>query len=131
MSCGVGCRHSTDLALLWLWCRPAVTEMYTSLYIDRYILLQICIVCKYFLSVSILSFHFVYSFLYCAKALGPKLFLFLLFFLLPWDTNLREYFYNLCQGIFYLCSKFYTVMSHICLFLGLHPRHVKVPRLGF
>ena len=23
MSCGVGCRCSSDLALLWLWCRPA------------------------------------------------------------------------------------------------------------
>ena len=23
MSCGVGCRHSLDLALLWLWCKPA------------------------------------------------------------------------------------------------------------
>ena len=23
MSCGVGRRHSLDLALLWLWCRPA------------------------------------------------------------------------------------------------------------
>ena len=23
MSCGVGCRHGLDLALLWLWCRPA------------------------------------------------------------------------------------------------------------
>ena len=23
MSCGVGQRHSSDLALLWLWCRPA------------------------------------------------------------------------------------------------------------
>ena len=23
MSCGVGCRHSLDLMLLWLWCRPA------------------------------------------------------------------------------------------------------------
>ena len=23
MSCGVGCRRSTDLGLLWLWCRPA------------------------------------------------------------------------------------------------------------
>ena len=22
MSCGVGHRHSSDLALLWLWCRP-------------------------------------------------------------------------------------------------------------
>ena len=23
MSCGVGGRHGSDLALLWLWCRPA------------------------------------------------------------------------------------------------------------
>ena len=23
MSCGVGCRHGSDLALLWLWLRPA------------------------------------------------------------------------------------------------------------
>ena len=23
MSCGVGCRHSSDSALLWLWGRPA------------------------------------------------------------------------------------------------------------
>ena len=23
MSCGVGCRHSLDPMLLWLWCRPA------------------------------------------------------------------------------------------------------------
>ena len=23
MSCGAGCRHGLDLALLWLWCRPA------------------------------------------------------------------------------------------------------------
>ena len=22
MSCGVGCRCGSDLALLWLWCRP-------------------------------------------------------------------------------------------------------------
>ena len=25
MSCGVGCRCSSDPALLWLWCRPAAT----------------------------------------------------------------------------------------------------------
>ena len=23
MNCGVGCRHGSDLVLLWLWCRPA------------------------------------------------------------------------------------------------------------
>ena len=25
MSCGVGCRHGSDLVLLWLWCRPGAT----------------------------------------------------------------------------------------------------------
>ena len=25
MSCGVGRRHGSDPALLWLWCRPAAT----------------------------------------------------------------------------------------------------------
>ena len=25
MSCGVGHKHSLDLALLWLWCKPTVT----------------------------------------------------------------------------------------------------------
>ena len=27
MSCGVGYRHSSNLALLWLWCRPAATTL--------------------------------------------------------------------------------------------------------
>jgi len=27
MSCGVGCRRSLDLALLWLWCRPAAVAL--------------------------------------------------------------------------------------------------------
>ena len=27
MSCGVGCRHGSDLALLWLWCRLAATAL--------------------------------------------------------------------------------------------------------
>ena len=27
MSCAVGCRHGSDLALLWLWCRPAATAL--------------------------------------------------------------------------------------------------------
>ena len=25
MRCSVGCRRGSDLALLWLWCRPAAT----------------------------------------------------------------------------------------------------------
>ena len=31
MSCGVGCRHSLDLALLWLWRRLAAIALITSL----------------------------------------------------------------------------------------------------
>ena len=27
MSCGVGLRHGSDLALLWLWCRPVATAL--------------------------------------------------------------------------------------------------------
>ena len=27
MSCSVGCRHCSDLVLLWLWCRPAATAL--------------------------------------------------------------------------------------------------------
>ena len=27
VSCGVGCRHSSDLALPWLWCRPAAVAL--------------------------------------------------------------------------------------------------------
>ena len=27
MSCGVGHRHGSDLALLWLWCRPVATAL--------------------------------------------------------------------------------------------------------
>ena len=29
--CGVGCRRSSDLALLWLWCRLAATGLIRSL----------------------------------------------------------------------------------------------------
>ena len=27
MSCGIGRRRGSDLALLWLWCRPAATAL--------------------------------------------------------------------------------------------------------
>ena len=27
MSCGVGCRHGSDPALLWLWCRLVATAL--------------------------------------------------------------------------------------------------------
>ena len=31
LSCGVRCRHGSDLVLLWLWCRPAATAPIRSL----------------------------------------------------------------------------------------------------
>ena len=31
MSCGVGCRCGSDLALLWPWCRPAAVALIISL----------------------------------------------------------------------------------------------------
>ena len=31
MSCGVGCRHSSDLALSWLWHRPSAVALIRSL----------------------------------------------------------------------------------------------------
>ena len=31
MSCGVGCRHGSDTALLWLWHRPAATASFRPL----------------------------------------------------------------------------------------------------
>ena len=27
MICGVGCKRASDLALLWLWCRPAAVPL--------------------------------------------------------------------------------------------------------
>ena len=31
MNCGIGHRRGSDLALLWLWCRPAATAPIQSL----------------------------------------------------------------------------------------------------
>ena len=31
MSCGVGCRYGSDLALLWLWRRPAAVALFRPL----------------------------------------------------------------------------------------------------
>ena len=31
MSCGVGHRHGSDMALLWLWCRPTATAPFRPL----------------------------------------------------------------------------------------------------
>ena len=34
MSCGVGRRHSSDLALLWLWHRPTATDLIRPLALE-------------------------------------------------------------------------------------------------
>ena len=47
-------------------------------------------------------FPFVSGFLCCAKAC-KFYYLFLLLFLLPKETVLRKYWYNLCQRMFCLC----------------------------
>ena len=35
MSCGIGHRHSLDLVLLWLWCRPAAVALVGPLAWER------------------------------------------------------------------------------------------------
>ena len=58
------------------------------------------IICKYFLPFYRLSFCFVYGFLSCAKACKFKSHLFLLLFLLPWKSDLRKHWYDLCKRMF-------------------------------
>ena len=71
------------------------------------------VVCKYFLPFCRLSFHVGYGLLCCAKAwLGP-ICLFLLLFLLPWKTDQRKHWYNLCQRMFCLCSLLGLVWGHV------------------
>ena len=43
--------------------------------------------------------------------------LFLLLFLLPWETALRKYCYDLCQRMFCLCSLLGVLLYHV-LYLG-------------
>ena len=73
------------------------------------------IICRYFLPVCRLSFHFVYGFLCCAKA---SICLFLLLILLPWEIDLRKQWYDLCQRMFCLCFLLGVLWCH-ALYLGL------------
>ena len=65
------------------------------------------IIWKYFLPACRLAFHFVYDFPCCTGAckfdLVPFVFClfvcFLLLFILPWETELRKHWYDLCQRI--------------------------------
>ena len=49
--------------------------------------------------------------------LGP-ISLFLLLFLLPWETDLRKHCYDLCQRMFCLCSLLGVLLCHV-LYLSL------------
>ena len=74
-------------------------------------------------SVCRLSFHFVYGFLYCAKAcafeIWSHLFIFALF-LLPWETDLRKHWYNICQRMFYLSSLLRVLWSQVFKPFGVY-----------
>ena len=37
MSCGVGRRHGSDLALLWLWCRPTAVASIGPLALESHV----------------------------------------------------------------------------------------------
>ena len=80
-----------------------------------------CIICKYFLlfyELSFLSF-FPFFFFLCFPLLCIRFICsFLLLFLLPQDTDLRKYCYDLCQRKFCLCSLLGVKWGHT-LYLGL------------
>ena len=68
----------------------------------------------YFLPFYSLSIYFVDSLL-CKSfkvLLGP-IYLFLFLFLLPWESNLRKYCYDLCQRMFHLCSFLRVLWCHV------------------
>ena len=45
--------------------------------------------------------------------------LFLLLFLLPWESDLRKYCFDLCQGTFCLCSLLQSFMESFLIFKSL------------
>ena len=118
------------LPIFWLGCFLVIELYELFIYFDA---LDGCIICKYFLPVCRLAFHFVYVFLCCTEAckfdLVPFvfcLFVCLLLFILSWETDVRKYWYNLCQIIFspMFFSRHFIVsclifrsLSHVSLFL--------------
>ena len=72
------------------------------------------IICKYFLLVYRLYFHFVYGFLLCKSLqvrLGPVC-LFLLSFLLPWEIDLRRHWHSLFPRSFMVPCLMFKSLSH-------------------
>ena len=85
------------------------------LYVGTYTLVHL-LVCKYFLPVHRLSFPFIDGSLSCPKSyvwLG-LICLFLLLFVLPWETDFRETSVQFMSGkIFaFVLFKFYGVVSY-------------------
>jgi len=107
------CKPSLEKCLFcpfsdWAVHFSVVFELHEQLYICIFWILNpaSCIVCKYFLPFCRLSFVLFMVFFAVQKLLrwlGP-ICLFLLLFLLPWETGLRKYRSNLCQRMFCLCS---------------------------
>ena len=101
------------VCLFWYYILWAVVHFGNSALVGH-------IVCEYFLPILRLSCHFVHGFLYGEKVyvwLDP-IYLFLLLFLLPLETDLRKYCYDLCQRIFCLCSFLGVLWCHV-LYLNL------------
>ena len=77
-----------------------------------------CIIWNYFLPFHRLSFWLFLWFPLLCKNLSVSLgltSLFLLLFLLPWKTDLREHLYSWCQRMFCLCSllEFDGILSYV------------------
>ena len=76
--------------------------------------------CKYFLPFRRLPFILLIVSFTVQKLLCwlGSISLFLLLFLLPWETDLRKYCHNLCQRMFCLCSLIGVLWCHVA-YLGL------------
>ena len=118
-----------SVCLLW---RKSIFKSSAHSLIGLFVLLLSCMSCSYILEIkplSVASFAHIFS-----QSLGYLLLmvffamqklislirshLFLLSFLLPWETELRKPFYDLCQRIFCLCFPLGVLWYHI-LYLSL------------
>ena len=76
------------------------------------------IICKYFLLVCRLSFHFFYGFLCCGKVYKFDLFSFVSFWF-PWEPDLRKHRHDVCQRMFCLWPLLGVLYCHaVCLSLS-------------
>ena len=71
--------------------------------------------CLYILAItplSVTAFVNIFSHSFLCRSLSP-ICLFLFLFLLPWGTDLRKYYCDLCQKMFCLCSLLGVLWCHI------------------